>query len=270
MKKVSNNNKGFTLVELVVAIAILAIILTPLLQSFVTSAKLNKRSREMMAATNITQSLMEGISDKTFTECLNIATTKMGSELSGKYEFSTINSNAFNKSENFLPATTLNAMKSCDVGNISCNKISWAENGVTYTDVSANGVYYSGSDSAACHSAMVDSHRGYLSSIGNAYKGICPDRTPRITYFTDKNKQMLSLFYWNIEEGGLYYDALIIMTPAAENATDTYYPYYVSIYVFEVQKNKQDDGTDFHKVDVPVMTYTSGIKNICKKGNIEK
>ena len=62
MKK-DNKNKGFTLIEIVVAIAVLAIAITPILTSFITSAKLNVKSQKLMAATNIEQSIMEGFAD---------------------------------------------------------------------------------------------------------------------------------------------------------------------------------------------------------------
>lgn len=42
------NNEGFSLIELLIAIVILAIIVVPLLHSFVTSARTNAKSRNTM------------------------------------------------------------------------------------------------------------------------------------------------------------------------------------------------------------------------------
>lgn len=56
MKK---DNKGFTLLELLVAVIILAIVVTPMLHSFVTSYRVNARSREIMRATTLAQNEME-------------------------------------------------------------------------------------------------------------------------------------------------------------------------------------------------------------------
>lgn len=56
MKK---DDKGFTLLELLIAVIILAFIIVPLLRSFVTSYNVNARSRRMMRATTLAQNEME-------------------------------------------------------------------------------------------------------------------------------------------------------------------------------------------------------------------
>lgn len=61
MKSKEKNNSGFTLVELLVAIAILAIVVTPLLYSFVSGARLNAKSKRIMEATTVAQNVMEDI-----------------------------------------------------------------------------------------------------------------------------------------------------------------------------------------------------------------
>ena len=53
------NNEGFSLVELLIAIVILAIIVVPLLHSFVTSARTNAKARNTMRATAIAEDVME-------------------------------------------------------------------------------------------------------------------------------------------------------------------------------------------------------------------
>lgn len=57
----TNNNQGYTLLELVVAITILAIIAIPLMHGFVTAAKTNDKAREIAQATTIAQNVMEDI-----------------------------------------------------------------------------------------------------------------------------------------------------------------------------------------------------------------
>ncbi|MCR5377006.1 MAG: type II secretion system GspH family protein [Lachnospiraceae bacterium] len=52
-------NSGFTLVEVLVAVAILAIVSIPVLQSFVSVVQVNSKSRRRLAATTIAESLME-------------------------------------------------------------------------------------------------------------------------------------------------------------------------------------------------------------------
>jgi len=59
MKDVHTDNKGFTLLELLIAIMVLAIVIIPLLHSFVSSFRVNARSRETMRATTLAQNEME-------------------------------------------------------------------------------------------------------------------------------------------------------------------------------------------------------------------
>lgn len=56
MKK---NNKGFTLLEVLIAVIILAFVIVPLLRSFLTSYNVNARSRRIMRATTLAQNEME-------------------------------------------------------------------------------------------------------------------------------------------------------------------------------------------------------------------
>ncbi|MBD5487590.1 MAG: prepilin-type N-terminal cleavage/methylation domain-containing protein [Lachnospiraceae bacterium] len=56
MKK---SNKGFTLLELLIAVCILAIIIVPLLRGFVSSHRVNAKSRHLMRATTLAQNEME-------------------------------------------------------------------------------------------------------------------------------------------------------------------------------------------------------------------
>ena len=64
MKKWENryklNNRGMSLIEILVAIAILAIVTGPILHSFVTAIKLNAKAKENQRATTAAQSIMEG------------------------------------------------------------------------------------------------------------------------------------------------------------------------------------------------------------------
>lgn len=61
MKSMKDNNSGITLVELIVSITILAIIVLPLLNAFVTSSKTNAKSKDEMNATNLASNIMEGL-----------------------------------------------------------------------------------------------------------------------------------------------------------------------------------------------------------------
>lgn len=62
MKKIKKDNSGFTLVELLIAIVIIAIVLTPLYSNFRQSTYLNGKAKKAMDATNMASNLMEGLS----------------------------------------------------------------------------------------------------------------------------------------------------------------------------------------------------------------
>ena len=55
------NNKGMSLVELLIAVTILAIIVVPLLHSFVSSARINRKAKITQKLTTMGQDVMEGL-----------------------------------------------------------------------------------------------------------------------------------------------------------------------------------------------------------------
>lgn len=56
-----NKNAGFSLVELLIAVIILAIIVIPFSRSFVTSARMNGNARRLQRATTVAQDIVEGL-----------------------------------------------------------------------------------------------------------------------------------------------------------------------------------------------------------------
>lgn len=62
MTEMKKGNKGFSLVEVMIAITILAIIVTPFLASFLRATKINAKSRKMLRATTVAENVMEGLS----------------------------------------------------------------------------------------------------------------------------------------------------------------------------------------------------------------
>lgn len=57
--RTDNADKGFSLLEVLVAVLVLAIVVIPVLHSFVSSYRVNARSREMLRATTLAQNEME-------------------------------------------------------------------------------------------------------------------------------------------------------------------------------------------------------------------
>ena len=59
--RMKKNNKGLTLVELLITVTILAIVVLPLLRGFVISAQTNAKAKEKLRTTEISKNIMEGI-----------------------------------------------------------------------------------------------------------------------------------------------------------------------------------------------------------------
>lgn len=57
------NNKGVTLVEIIVAMAILAVVVVPFVHSFVTAANTNRKAKETLNGTTIAEDIMEMFED---------------------------------------------------------------------------------------------------------------------------------------------------------------------------------------------------------------
>lgn len=60
-KKMNSANAGFSLVEVLLAVCILALVAVPILRTITVSMKMNLQSKELLAATDTTQSMMEYI-----------------------------------------------------------------------------------------------------------------------------------------------------------------------------------------------------------------
>jgi prepilin-type N-terminal cleavage/methylation domain-containing protein len=60
-KTKKKRNRGFTLVEVLVAAAILSLVVTPILSSFVAIARINAKSRRRLSATTIANGVMESV-----------------------------------------------------------------------------------------------------------------------------------------------------------------------------------------------------------------
>ena len=62
------NNKGLSLVEVLVCVAILAIIFVPLMNTFMTSSRLNKKANDTQTATALAQKIAEEFKTQTLTD----------------------------------------------------------------------------------------------------------------------------------------------------------------------------------------------------------
>jgi|GEM_PF-2668264 len=61
MGEKKKKNSGFTLIELIVAVALFAIVIGPLFQAFSSSIKANSRARVILKSTGLAQSVLDSI-----------------------------------------------------------------------------------------------------------------------------------------------------------------------------------------------------------------
>lgn len=79
MLKLIKNNKGFTLIEILITLAVLGIVILPLSGLLINSLKINNNAKELLEANNIAQTYMENLKagdfssliDETQTQSLN-------------------------------------------------------------------------------------------------------------------------------------------------------------------------------------------------------
>jgi len=82
-RKFNRGNKGFSLVEVLVAIAILAIITLPILSSFASAAKINSNARKQENANTLSQKIIEEFKSLSITQLTD------GNVKKGNYYFTT-------------------------------------------------------------------------------------------------------------------------------------------------------------------------------------
>lgn len=63
-------NQGFSLLELLISIAVLVLIMVPLMSNFIQSMKLNKKAEKLQIQSNLAASIMEGLKASTIQEVL--------------------------------------------------------------------------------------------------------------------------------------------------------------------------------------------------------
>lgn len=223
------DNRGLTLIELLMAIAILAIIIVPVFGSFITSARVNMKARRTLAATNVAQTIFEGFADKTYEGGISgiMGQLNMGisGTLSGNNALSTLDNNYYNDMSHYVALPT-------DVFTI---------NGVDIPD--RNEFHFKGNT----YSNMSDLISGNAVSINTvSFNQVVAQAANKnvVDYGADKALMGWSsgyggaLVYSGIEMENFRFDAVVTFLPMAQNTTDKYYTYCVTVTIYDA---KQDD-----------------------------
>lgn len=256
-------NKGFTLVELIVAIGVLGIIVTPILSGFITSAKVNRDARQMMTTTDVAETLVEGIRNKSYKQ-VESCLTNIGTSASGNSILTSIDESAFNSPSAIHLAGTSDFSNLKDtIISVSCNQmvVKGLHNGVleqrTVTDLSSMFTTVAGADETdgdVAYNFISSAVGSDLNSLFNT--NLDPD-DKMITYWKDDSGLFAVVGYKNIESNGQHFDAVMTFIPAAKTASDKYYNYYVKVNVYKISRQTLEHDL----TAVPVMSMTTGIKN---------
>lgn len=73
---VYNDNSGFSIVEVLVAVAILAAVFAPLLKSFATAASVNGKAQKVQNVTSLAEGVMEDVKGKSIQELHDLGVTR--------------------------------------------------------------------------------------------------------------------------------------------------------------------------------------------------
>ena len=90
MDNIREDNSGFSILEVLIAVMVLAIIIVPMFHSFVSSHRMNAKSKQIMRATTLAQNEMEIFEKEKIEDLLDPAKfsyTVTGPEADGSYVF---------------------------------------------------------------------------------------------------------------------------------------------------------------------------------------
>lgn len=220
LKRKKLNNSGLTLIEIVVAIAVLAIVSGPLLKSFMLSSEINRKSRKSMCANDAAMMVMEGLADKSYSEIVSALTavkTSGAVAASGKTSLSSVNNGFYNTGSN------------CVAGNLAtvsgCN--------ITKVNTVFNSVSVAGKD--------LTKNMDFLMKIHDSawYNYSLQVPTKETALYTYEGTAGMVLVYGNVLSGSYNFDVVVSFIPLAETMQDVWYMYDIYLTVYDHAK----DGT---------------------------
>jgi hypothetical protein len=256
IKKLLVGSSGVTLFEVMIALAFFAIIITPVMRSFITATKVNQTARETMIATDVANSLMEGISGKTYEEvvwALGEAATTGGFDPTDPTadKFSSINGDYYNQGH-----CATGCMKAGDYPDKW--KGDYKIEGVTIPSNYAMTAESMTLDQLMARKAIFGLYMKTLTSTpvpGNTdtsdkmlWFGFSDERYADIPGATKKGVPVLTyMMYSRIQKDNMYFDAIITFIPRATTSnidaslgvsSQEYFSYEVTVSVYRYDVNK--------------------------------
>lgn len=239
MKK--GNNKGFSLIEIIIGIGMLAVIIVPILHTFIKSAQINRDSRQVMIQTEVAQTIMEGFAGKSYVDVkasvAALATPGSGI-VSGNLALSSIDGNLFNNTDEMF------------CGDVYNNAIVWGSGDHLHqllTSVQKNSLVWRGTtidpicENVSDNALMASMNYIFGYDAGTFFQLECPNdpEIRQLAYWVTPQApgsaggDALFLCYGNIHYEGYCFDAVVSFLPMAKSENDLYYTYRILLSLYE-------------------------------------
>lgn len=245
MKK--GNNKGFSLIEIVIGIGMLAVIIVPILHTFITSAQINRDARQVMIQTEVAQTIMEGFAGKTYLE-VKASVGALGTNpdvVSGDKALSTIDNNWFN---------TTGTYEAYNGGNLESYLTAVSRSSVTW-----QGATIETKNLVSDNSVMASMNQIFANDLAAQFNAVAGVSGTERRIFTScspgSGGAALFIGYGNIQYEGYRFDAVVSFLPMAKTANDIYYTYRVLLTLYEYKPEMSVDERCKHVL----MTMDGGI-----------
>ncbi len=268
-KSKRKNNKGFSLTELLVAMCMLSIIVLPVLSTFITSSRLNKRSREIACATEVAETFMEGFASKYYEDIvLAIDDYKSNAAVDSTF-FNFINSGIFSVSDNVivcdndaLNVSMFSQMNAAVVKDaVSINQIKFTSGGSTIVIPTAS---FNSCTNAQALTFLNDmdniicaEYAAYFTNLEAPGPGGAPATDQNTIVWQDNNQTMAYMCFSNVHYMGNSYDVLCRLLPISEKADSDYYTYMITVTLYENEDGNHTNLTNNNSM----VSMSSGTKN---------
>ncbi|MCR4643625.1 MAG: hypothetical protein K5697_16550 [Lachnospiraceae bacterium] len=296
-KGIFRDSSGVTLFEVMIALAFFAIIITPVMRTFVSSIKTNKESREVMTATDVATTIMEGITSKSYEEAalalrmactggFHTPTSETDSTANAKYAFSSINDNYYNEggahvAPNCLTnasdltkyqgnySTTLSVPEStnCVLGEV--DDLSMCAPAISHLHT-----IFGDNPDASSFPILEDEHADSPDKM--LYVGFSSTERYADTLTKKGVAKCAYMLYTGIKKNNMYFDATVTFVPRAENKNSVYtggtntenaefFVYEVTVKVYPYRFDPRT-GTWVERFDPDTGTFDGAPAAIMKSG----
>lgn len=215
MRKILKSKNGLSLVEILIAMVVLALVAGPICKCFIMSAEINRKARKRMCANDCAQTIMEGFADKTYDEIVDTIKALNGAgAISPQRMFSKINDNVYN---------TNTTLKDLPMGpNVSVNSIS--KNSISTSAGSFDTKNINVSENLVVLGKINESIDRAVKAEGDV-KGLYS--------FKGASNIACALEYCDVQSGSYNFDVVVSFYPMAENSSDSWYPYLIYLTVYD-------------------------------------